>query len=88
MSGTEEASVGRGTPQWRQSESMADLDDLTVLDDCKVYGLTHREIGNRLRCGEHGGEHLVKGVRECAEYLDRTRNLNNNGEEYLPSSPR
>ena len=55
MSGTEEASVGIGTPQSRQTESMADSDDSTVLD---------------------------------AGYLDRTRNLKNNGEEYLSWPPR
>ena len=93
------------------TESMADLDDLTVLDDCgveaeieaeesfaeycravsrlpvqcrrvfllrKVYGLTHREIGNRLGIAVSTVEkHLVKGVRECGEYLGRTRNSKN-----------
>lgn len=91
----------------RLTETMADLDDLTVLDDgqveaeieaeesfaaycravsrlpvqCrrvfllrKVYALTHREIASRLGITVSTVEkHLVKGVRECGEYLDGTR---------------
>ena len=100
-----------GRKSHQLTESMADLDDLTVLDDCKVeaeieaeesfaeycravsrlpvqcrrvfllrkiYGLTHREIGNRLGIAVSTVEkHLAKGVRECGEHLDRTRNLKN-----------